>query len=619
MENFSQDQLARADETAVYEAVPAHSECHYHSSSKINLLRFLPLFLLAGIVTLVMSFLLLMADWFYYLFLIMPILIGLPVAGMIYVVIHAGRCRNSVLGRCLGIYLMLQYYLGFWGLGYLAFMGGDGYQEGTRILMEQTGTSGVWGYFQLHCQGNIIQDTTMPVSKDKEPDAFDKYSSYTFYGMELIFLVVIGYACSNGLSRRVFYEHRKKWATSKSICFLPADLLKLIEIVTLRDWTRLEEMPRFAKFGNQQTRFAELVIEYCKGFPQEPVYLSVKGTGLKKIARQAGMVGKGLLQKNYIGQLELPGETISILNRVLGGLKIGSQRQPQPDHRSAVSPKGGACDSRGPAAQAVPLTESGQVGHLSSNSGQPDFRQEAIAESLRVVPNANAALLRTTQVSVCLPVGAEACVSVKRIAFYPMLLIITALVAIFGGLGIAVWGTEMTVPGTEDLTAGGYVLVVFGGGLFLSSFFFLFFSKSFQMRKMKRMFLERFDALFEARGDAKMVVSNIESTKTYHVFKFAPDDVGLVCFDVERQRLLIEGCTHRYVICGRDVLQLEPVQSHSENVICLTYQIGQAKLSLTLTCESMKKAFLNQTIFGVFKGRSSQKYADELKQVLGME
>jgi uncharacterized membrane protein len=82
----------------------------YKSSGKISLVRFLPLLMFSILVSIIMAIVLLFleADFLYICFT--PFLVSLPVFGVLFLLIHFGRCRNSIVGALAGLILTIQLY-----------------------------------------------------------------------------------------------------------------------------------------------------------------------------------------------------------------------------------------------------------------------------------------------------------------------------------------------------------------------------------------------------------------------------------------------------------------------------------------------------------------------------
>ena len=117
----------------------------YRPSGKVNILFFVPLFLLSMAIAFGMAIVLFYISDNWYLFFITPLILCLPVAGMIYVTIRGGRCRNRFLAALTGLVLMLSYYGGYWGLNYLTFL--SYYEEKAQpVLQYETGSKGFWLY-----------------------------------------------------------------------------------------------------------------------------------------------------------------------------------------------------------------------------------------------------------------------------------------------------------------------------------------------------------------------------------------------------------------------------------------------------------------------------------------
>lgn len=64
---------------------------------------------------------------------------------------------------------------------------------------------------------------------------------------------------------------------------------------------------------------------------------------------------------------------------------------------------------------------------------------------------------------------------------------------------------------------------------------------------------------------------NIEEGATVQKVKFLTEDEGVCLLDPERQRLLIEGCSYRYVIYAKDIFSIDPISGYAlsgARVVC---------------------------------------------------
>ena len=92
---------------------------HYVPSGRVNLASLVPILAASAWVALGMAFVLLFAERRLYLPFLTPMLLGLPVFGVIGLSVRWGQCRNRGMGGLIGVFLVFVYYAGYWELSYL--------------------------------------------------------------------------------------------------------------------------------------------------------------------------------------------------------------------------------------------------------------------------------------------------------------------------------------------------------------------------------------------------------------------------------------------------------------------------------------------------------------------
>ena len=174
------------------------------SGRGVSLPRFVPMLMLSALVAGIMAIVLFIVFRFYYLFIFAPLAVGLPVIGMLYALIRAGRCRWRLLGVLSGLLLFGIYYGGFWQLNYKAFL--VTYGAGAPVyLRERTGHDGFGGYVRFHLQSSAMRDVSVPTPKSEESGG-DFAKAACLYGMETLIMIVLGISLPEKLCGRVFYR-----------------------------------------------------------------------------------------------------------------------------------------------------------------------------------------------------------------------------------------------------------------------------------------------------------------------------------------------------------------------------------------------------------------------------
>ena len=389
------------------------------------------------------------------------------------------------------------------------------------------------------------------------------------------------------LSQRVFFEGTKKWAGAKKVRFLVSDLEELERIVYQKDWAGLQKLSKLPNLG-QQTAYLELITEFSKKADAAlPVYISIKSTHSPDKAKPKH--AKGIFVKYVIKHMAIAGTELQKIADALPEMKLPCSRQP-----AGVS----AATQEGRPQQGA--------------SGKADFRDTAVAASLLQAGHWSSANISDMDASVCLSIPDEHRVSVKKMAITKIGILVIGLVCIFGGIGIAILGTQYTLADSKDLAPIGITVVSIGVSFFVLAIVIVFGHILIYTALLKRCLLGRPGSLFEPSGKQKLKMALLEDSKTYHIGKLATEDVCLCHIDKQKQRMMLEGCSHRYIIRGRDITRLEPVKSGPEIAIAVFFKIGDTELSMVLQFESIKWYALNPLLSMNSAGRFIKRLSADL-------
>lgn len=599
----------------------------YRPSGKVNFLIFSLLFIPAVCVACAMAAILYAIQDFAYYFIIMPLIISLPILGFCYLMVRLGRCRLPILAAAAGVILALLYYLGFWTLSYAQFLNYYG-PDTQEILKAQTGSSGLWGCFLLRCKTGTITTTPGVDDQPREPTNFDKYSHYGFYGAEFALLLFAGAAVGLNASRRVFYEGPKKWASAKQIHCRPGDFDLLMQIVQNRDWQKLSELPKLPKVRYGQSPVSLIFkVEFLKYSNEVPVYVTVKGTNLGKVAaaKAAGAKGLSSVSKTFLRQIEMPAADLALIAQALPELGIPAGQAPPVQFAQVASPAPLAQPLQPISAQAPPKPtveyDGGfkgwlqRIGLTSPRITGPDFRQKAADESRAIRAKYSMTNLTDINASFCLPVEEQYRCDTGQTAGLHKRLLFSALGLGSLGLLTLILALAIEPSGQKDLSPAGTVFVAFGFGLIVASVIFLLARTIIHKNILKRRLLTRPGALFDSHTSEPLMFFHLEDSKTYHIHKSTPEDFCLCLIDTLRRRLLIEGCTHRYIVRAEDVVRLAPIESGMKISIDLTCRIGAEQLALVLSRESMSAHVVNPLL----TRNNAKRLANKMRTGLGLQ
>jgi hypothetical protein len=195
-----------------------------------------------------------------------------------------------------------------------------------------------------------------------------------------------------------------------------------------------------------------------------------------------------------------------------------------------------------------------------------DFRSGPVEATLRAMANSPGAALSDLGISGCIPVSGG-----RRwhyIVELPAVLIsMFCMVFAFLALPLKLLGA---LPSRLFFPV---LLVVLGLLLVL--------------RKIKSMILgaylsSREDSLLKAFSHLPRKPVGLEDGETHKKLKLVIEDEGVCLLDSEKRRLLIEGCSHRYVIYAGDVRSLEPVSGYAKSGVLLDCTVAGQDLKIML-------------------------------------
>jgi hypothetical protein len=545
----------------------------YIPSGRVNWFALVPLLLAGIVVALVMAFLLLLAEDNLYYYFVTPLVLGLPVFGMTWVIIRVGKCRNRSLAGLVGLVLAFVYYAGYWELSYLANVVLRG-PRAVAAVRQMSGVPGLPGYFLYRCRNSQPVDAVRGAQNPRPPNTGDLIFNLVFFGLETVMVTCIAIGIGRSAASRVFSERLRKWS-AKLECRLPVSTAAhVVSAVNRHDWAALGALPRMSSAGNANTNSLQFRVEYFPGVVEEPAYISVLGRG-------------ALTRQQQILQREIEADDLLRLAREFPDLKI------------AQAPRGEAVSApRTPSALQASLDQIGLgdaradtlVGSQShrkptDSTAAGDFRDSAVAASEAILAAQPGANLRTIASSLCLVASEDGRRELKAVGSRRMIIQVCLFVGWVGCLLLGLLGTTMKDAQGKE-TPQGRALMLAG----IIGFFALAVPSLISMSagdRLAKPFLAgrlraRPGSLVELGADLKSTVLRVEDARTYHKQKLSGEDMGIALFDRANRRILLEGLSHRYVICGEDVACFWPVQAGEVISVRIDYRVGDVTLPLVL-------------------------------------
>ena len=107
-------------------------------------------------------------------------------------------------------------------------------------------------------------------------------------------------------------------------------------------------------------------------------------------------------------------------------------------------------------------------------------------------------------------------------------------------------------------------------------------------RKIKSLILNSFlrlrgDNVLRALPGLPSVNVGFEEGATHKKIKMIPEDEGICLLDAAQRRILIEGCSYRYVIFARDVISIAPVSGYALSGARITCEMAGQIFDIVLT------------------------------------
>lgn len=596
-------------------AVPPAKPRVYKPTGKVSWLRFLPLAALSFLVALIMALVFLLCENRLHYVLVTPLILSLPVAGMAVLTFRVGKCRNPLLGLLLGLALAVAFYGGYWTLSYTANVLAAPPLE--RLLVEAESGPGLWGYFVWRCKHSRTSDSHTPDSgHERKPSAANTGFNMFTFGMEFAFLLVLGGVVGRGWTRRVFYEPANRWSTQLELRYRPDDFAAVLRAVSNGDWQalgHLQPMPKPYTNQGAGALYVTLKVEYLPELASQPMFVSLEGFNLGKLpaAREAGAKGFGGISKAFIRQQVVPPAESVWLPRLFPEIRVPVTPLPPAPAAAAGTAATAPAAAPGIPPAGTPMPEpparpawspgftglAEVIGLKKRPTPGPDFRAPCVEESRRLLGAAGSMTsLQTTDCSVCVDTGQEGEKLLTRTVLWDLKLQLLVLLCLplcpLGALGVmGLFGLGDKQPADFSAPPLAWVLFALLGLLFIGSLLLFLFKESISRARLRRAMMRRPGSFLSRQLTTPPHPFRLEDARTFHIAKAVPEDWCLAVCDESAHRILLEGCTHRYIIRGADVVLLRPAPSNTSSAIEMRWRIGARELGVVLTDAAVRHAF----------------------------
>jgi len=229
-----------------------------------------------------------------------------------------------------------------------------------------------------------------------------------------------------------------------------------------------------------------------------------------------------------------------------------------------------------------------------------DFRTEAANATLRALTNSPGATLAQLTESGCVPVPGG-----RRVQC------IAEVAAIFVSIGCLLVAI-LVLP----LTLLGWFPPRWAAPVLLAGFALTLVTRKAKSWILRAYLRSRRDSLLKMIPNLPLNPVGLEDGKTHQKTKLVPEDEGVCLLDSDRRRLLIEGCSYRYVVYAKDVRSISPISGYALSGARLDCRMAGHDLDFVVNVAghgpmaSLVQAFspataakglavvLNQTLFG---------------------
>jgi hypothetical protein len=238
----------------------------YRASGGVRLGLFL-LWLLPAIATAALMALLLFwlfLNGYYYL-IVMPVLVSLPVAGLIRLAVGKGHCRNWLLGGLAGLCAAALLYLGYFYCGMV-------YHWGPRAMSRPDLLP---AYIKARMKSDVVRD----VGGSKESATRSTGMNWLMFGFDSSIIMLVGVFTGVQRSRKPYCEICKRWMMRHVTSLSPkasAAVLNALQIGSSQELAALCTAPVYSSVP-----YLGVGIDLCPSVQEGgsrgcPVYISAK-------------------------------------------------------------------------------------------------------------------------------------------------------------------------------------------------------------------------------------------------------------------------------------------------------------------------------------------------------
>lgn len=218
-----------------------------------------------------------------------------------------------------------------------------------------------------------------------------------------------------------------------------------------------------------------------------------------------------------------------------------------------------------------------------------DFRQPAAEESARIVA-ANGGTI-PSDCSLCLRTPDGDAGALRRFGYSVVVRLVLGIVGLASGAIIAAV-SERGKEASDEVS----LLLILAGCCSVGGILILLSNVSSQRRFVRRQLAMRYDDLVSRAAYGKPLCVGVENADTFSKMKIVPEELGFLVLDPARCMLTVEGILHRYIVFGKDVLDVKQVRGAKSSATVVEYAIGETSLKIAIQYDSIWHEFKRQTI-----------------------
>jgi hypothetical protein len=298
---------------------------YYPRGGDVNWVRFIPWLFATFVVSVVLACVLNLAIRVgFYLIIIIPMLAGLALAGMLFLAVQQGHCRNRLVAGICGVLMGTTLYLGYFYVGLISSIGIENISH-VELLPR---------YIQFRMNSDRVRDSsesdvTVYRNKGQKNNSSDEEAvsggdlspirtigNWCLFAIEFGLILFLACGFAMGRAKKAYCERCQKWMEQELTTFqseMGGTFLDAFGKGQLSVITNSRKVPIL-----QQMPYTGVAIDYCSGAingrSQCPVYLSIKDIKI------ANVFGNGQTAKFDAAQGKLILDRAELIGNEINGL-----------------------------------------------------------------------------------------------------------------------------------------------------------------------------------------------------------------------------------------------------------------------------------------------------------